>query len=395
MGSEPDMSRARETEPEDRPLGSRRTSQSQSQGRSSGDTNPETTRASQSNARLPGPRRAESKDDVRSVFVPSEEARGRRSQRVWWILLAIIGIGAVGSVCVMVAWPRVNPRRLDPVENVAESYLKALAKNDNEVARSLSTIDEPPGIRSVRSVDRDKRGNRTIKGSFAPLGELHARIESEYDYDKSAGRFTPKNALGAAAETLDALHAAKEDAEKSGMYKKMQSGDPDDIFDSAEQLGQVFSKLAEGALAPKRIVPTYQMLVESSKPPVPEDAKAFALEVAASPKQWDALLKRPFHSLKPDGPFVYEKAEVTATVTDKLASLGDPPSKLKLTLMRFRLEGIDTTWKVVSAKRILPGSQEQPPAKSPAPAPARRSLGDPASPPDSGSRSLHDGPANR
>jgi hypothetical protein len=310
-------------------------------------------------------------------------------------LLGIIGVSSVTAVCVMVAWPKVNPRRLDPVENVAESYLKALAKNDNEVARTFSTIDEPPGIRSVRSVARDKRGNRTIKGSFAPLGELHARIDAEYVYDSSAGRFTPKNAMGAAAETLDALHAAKEDAEKSGMYKKMQSGDPNDIFDSAEQLGQVFTKLAETTLTPKRLVPTYQMLVESSKPPVPDDAKALALEVAASSKQWDALLKRPFHTLKPDGPFVYERAEVTATVTDKLASLGDPPSKLRLTLLRFRLEGIDTAWKVMSAKRILPGSEEKPAEKSPAPAPVRRSLGDPAPPSDSATRSLHDGPANR
>lgn len=380
------MSRARE--PEDRPLGPRRTNP----GRP-GETNPDLTGARQSSARLSGPRRIDTTDEASAVFVPSADARGRRSQRLWWILLGIIGIGAVGAVGVMVAWPRVNPRRLDPVENVAESYLKALAKNDNEVARTMSTIDEPPGIRSVRSVARDKRGSRVIKGSFAPLGELHARIDAEYEYDESAGRFKPKNALGPAAETLDALHAAKEDAEKSGMYKKMQSGDPNDIFDSAEQLGQVFTKLAEGALAPKRILPTYKMLIESSKPPVSDDAKALALEVAESPKQWHALLKRPFHTLKPDGPFLYEKAEVTATVTDKLASLGDPPSKLRLTLVRFRLEGIDTTWKVVSAKRVLPGSQDKPPEKGPAP--ERRSLGDPAPKADSGYRSLHDEPASR
>jgi hypothetical protein len=308
-------------------------------------------------------------------------------------LLGIIGVGAVAAVGVMVAWPRVNPRRLDPVENVAESYLKALAKNDNEVARSISTIDEPPGIRSVQSLTRDKRGNRMIKGSFAPLGELHGRIDAEYEFDQSADRFKPKNALGAAAETLDALHAAKDEAKKSGMYEKMQSGDPNDIFDSAEQLGQVFTKLAETTLAPKKILPTYKMLVESSKPPVPDDAKALAMEVADSPAQWNALLKRPFHTLKPDGPFLYEKAEVIATVHDKLASLGDPPSKIKLTLVRFRLEGIDTTWKVVSAKRILPGSDAKPVEKSPAP--PRKSLGDPAPKADSEYRSLHDVPANR
>ncbi|MHC5540479.1 hypothetical protein ACYOEI_19835, partial [Singulisphaera rosea] len=40
-----------------------------------------------------------------------------------------------------------------------------------------------------------------------------------------------------------------------------------------------------------------------------------------------------------------------AMVADKLASSGDPPSKLILKLVRFRLEGIDTGWKVVSARR--------------------------------------------
>jgi len=303
-------------------------------------------------------------------------------------VLGLLALAALGAVGVMVAWPRINPRRLDPIEQVAESYLKALAQNDAETARRLATIDEPPAIRSVRSITRDRRKSRTLKGSFAPLGELHARIESEYVYDTAAGRFTPKNALGAAAETMDALQAAKEDAEKSGMYKKMQSGDPNEIFDAAEQFGKVFTKLAEGALAPKKILPSYQMLVESSKPPVPEEAKALALEVAASPKDWDALLKRPFHSLKPDGPFLYERAEVTATVMDKLASLGDPPSKLRLTLVRFRLEGIDTTWKVVSARRILPGSEEKPAEKGPAS--PRPSLGTPTPKPDPGTQSLHD-----
>jgi hypothetical protein len=380
------MSRAKE--PEDRPLGPRRTYQERTVG-----NDPGAARVGKSNARLSGPQHTEPADLPGTVFIPSEEASTRRSQRLWWILLAIMGIGAVMAVCIMVAWPRVNPRRLDPVERVAESYLNALAKNDNAVARKFSTIDEPPGIRSVKSLARDKRGSRTIKGSFAPLGELHARIESDYVYDESAGRFTPKIALGAAAETLDALHAAKEDAEKSGMYEKMKSGDPNDIFDSAEQLGKAISKLAEGALAPKRILPTYKMLVESSKPPVPDDAKALAFEVADSPKQWQSLLKRHFHTLKPDGPYLYEKAEVIATVHDKLASLGDPPSKLKLTLVRFRLEGIDTTWKVVSAKRILPGMEEKPTEKEKTPAPVRKSLGDPASQPGSEYRSIHDGVA--
>jgi hypothetical protein len=290
-----------------------------------------------------------------SVFVPSSEQEPAPSRRWAWFALGFLAVVAIGAVGVIIAWPELNPRRLDPVERVAADYLNALAREDAVSARRLGTIDEPPAIRSVRRVTRDATRDQLLKGSFAPLGEFHSRIEAEYVYDPGAGRFTPKHPLGAAAETMDLLEAAKNDAEKSGLYKKMQSGDPDELFDAAEQLGKVFTKLAEGALAPKRILPSYQMLVESAKPPLPEDAKALALEVGASSKTWDALLKRSFHSLKADGPFILERAEVSATATDRLASSGDPPTRLRLELVRFRLEGIDTGWKVVSARRITPG----------------------------------------
>jgi hypothetical protein len=289
---------------------------------------------------------------------------------------------AIGAVAVMVAWPKLNPRKLDPVERVAESYLTALAGKEPESARRFGTVEEPPAIRSVRRINRERGHDHLLKGSFATLGEFHRRLDAEFTYDPSAARFTPKNAMGPAAETLDALHAAEEDAEKSGLFKKMESGDPDDLFDAAEQYGKVFSKLAEGVLSPKRIVPTYQMLVESAKPPLPEHAKKLALEVAGSQNDWNALLRRPFHSLKADGPFIYERAEVSATATDRLASLGDPPTRLRLVLARFRLEGIDTGWKVVSVKRITLNEVEEK-AKTPltkvearSPGEISKSLGD-------------------
>jgi hypothetical protein len=304
-----------------------------------------------------------------TVFVPAPAPEVVPSRRWLWFGLGFFTVVAVAAIGVLVAWPRLNPRRLDPAERVAEDYLKALAAEDAVAAGRLATLDEPPAIRSARNVRRDRSADRRVKGSFAPLAELHARIQAEYVYDPGSGRYTPKNPLGAAAETMDALQAAKEDAEKSGLYKKMQSGDPNDIFDAAEQFGLVFTKLAEGVLAPKRVLPSYQMLVESSQPPLPVQAKALALEFAASPKSWDALLKRPFQTLKADGPFIYERAEIIATVTDRLASLGDPPSRLRLTLVRFRLEGIDTGWKVISARRIIPGSDagDSKPAGGPSP----------------------------
>ena len=231
-----------------------------------------------------------------------------------------------------------------------------------------------------------------MKGSFAPLGQLHARIDAEFVYDESAGRFTPKNAMGAAAETLDKLHEAKADAEKSGLYKKMQSGDPDGNLRCRRMAirSKVFTRdLATQGDSPRaqtnEFLPTYKMLVDESKPPLSEDAKrASQAEVAATPKDWDALLKRPFHTLKPDGPFVFERAEVNAMATDRLASSGDPPSRLRLVLVRFRLEGIDTGWKVISIRRILPGDE----AKKPEP--TSRSTSQPPSPSPGEPRSLHD-----
>ena len=306
-------------------------------------------------------------DPPESVFTPSEEALERRSRRWLWIGLAVLTVLAVGSVAVMVYWPRLKPKPRDAVEKVAADYLDALARQDEQATQRLGTVEEPPAIASYHDLYHQKGRDRVIKGSFATIAGLHRRIEGEFTYDPVAGRFTPKNALGIAGETLDALHAAKDEAEKSGMYDKMKSGNPDDLFDAAEQYGKVFTKLAESTLAPKRILPTYQMLLESSKPPLSAEAKALAMAVAEDPKRWDALLKREFWKLKPDGPFIYEEAEVTASGRDRLASLGDPPSRLRLGLVRFRLEGIDTGWKVVSARRVQPGDDQPAPTAPPSP----------------------------
>lgn len=328
-----------------------------------------------SDAPRPRPRRRESTPDpppaeASTVFVPSGEALERRSWFRWSVVLGLLGLIVIGAVGVMVAWPLLHPRKLDPVERVAQSFLDALVNDDPTAANRVSVVADPPAIRSAKGLVRDRKGTHTIRGSFAPLAALHARIDADYQLDPGSGRYTPKNTLGPAAETLDALHSAKDDAEKSGLYKKMQSGDPNEPFDAAEEFGKVFTKLAETTLAPQKLVPTYKMLVEQSKPPLSSEAKALALEFAGSSETWDALLKRPYAKLKADGPFVFDKAEVTALVRDKLASMGDPPSRLRLVLVRFRLEGIDTGWKVVSAKRDIPAE----PAKPAPPRPETESL---------------------
>ncbi|WP_148593807.1 zinc ribbon domain-containing protein [Aquisphaera giovannonii] len=294
---------------------------------------------------------------ARTVFVPSAESRERSGRRRWLILLAIPALVLPIAAAVLVAWPRLGPRPVGAVERVADQYLHAIAKDEETAQRKLSTVEDPPAIRSYREVRRDRRADRTVKGSFAPIGRLHAKIAASYAYDPSIGRFTPKNPLGAAGETLDAVQAARENVEKSGLYDKMKSGDPDDIFDAAEGLGQVFSQLAQGAVSPKRVLPTYKTLVDDAKPPLPKDAKELADAVGEDPKSWDALLGRRFVDLKADGPFILDRAEVEAQAEDRLSSLGDPPTPLRLSLVRFRLEGIDTGWRVVAIRRVLPGDE--------------------------------------
>jgi hypothetical protein len=313
-----------------------------------------------------------------SVFVPTDPPR--RPGRLRKIGLGVALVVLVAAVGVAVSWPALrrwwHPIPPDPVAVAAGAYLQALVDGDAEAARRLGTIDEPPAIRSFRDVRRLPEGDRTIKGSFAPIAALHARIDEKFEYDPAIGRFKVRDPLGPAAETLDALHDAKAKAEQDAIYKKMASGDPDDIFDAAEGLGGALAKMAEGVLAPKKLVPTYKQLVVEAKPPLPPDEEALALDYAAHREAWDALLKRPFPTLKADGPFLFDRAEVTATVRDRLASLGDPPTGLRLTLVRFRLEGIDTGWKVISARR--PGAPPEAPAES---APAARPGPEPSSTP--------------
>ena len=267
---------------------------------------------------------------------------------------------AVGAVGVMVYWPRLKPkpRDADAVEKVAGDYLDALVRQDEETARQAEhgrgASGDPLASRRLST----RRPATDDQGLVRALAGLHKRIDAEFTYDSAAGRFTPKNALGIAGETLDALHAAKDEAEKSGMYKKMQSGDPNDIFDAAEQYGKVFEKLAKSALTPKRLLPTYKMLVESAKPPLLRGGQGAGPRRGRGPQAVGRPAQAAVLDLKPDGPFIYEEAEVTATGRDRLASLGDPPSRLRLKLVRFRLEGIDTGWKVVSARRVQPGDDK-------------------------------------
>lgn len=316
-----------------------------------------------------------------SVFVPTDPNRASRRRR-WWMLALLALLTAAGAGLV-VAWPAIKvwwhpkpPAPPDPIANAARGYLEALVEGDSARSRELGTVELPPAIRTFRKVVHDRSGDRVVKGPFGPIAAFHDEVDRTFAYDPSVRRFTPRNPLGPAAETLDALHEAKDQAEKSGLYKKMQSGDPDDLFDAAEELGKTMSGLASGVLAPKKLIPSYRQLVEEAKPPLPPAERELALDFGEHPADWDALLKRPFVTLRSDGPFVLETAHVTAQVVDTLGSLGDPPRTLHLTLKRFRLEGIDTGWKVTAARREGEAPPSPEPKTEPSPTPPTRSPGE-------------------
>ena len=114
----------------------------------------------------------------------------------------------------------------------------------------------------------------------------------------------PKNALGPAAETLDALHEAKAKAEQEKTAEKIKSGNPEDLFDAAEAMAKSMAALAEGALSPKKLIPTYQQLVDDAKPPLPASERELALPCRRKPRDLgtaaetslsDAQGRRPLH----------------------------------------------------------------------------------------------------
>ena len=282
------------------------------------------------------------------------------------------GPARIAPVAVEPARPTPLPaatRRLDPAESAASAYLQSLVGGDPEASRRLGTVESPPAISTFFNVRRDPDHATSIRGSFAPIAALHARIDEDFAFDPKIGRFTPRNALGPAADTLDALHAAKEKAEKDGLYRKIAGGTPDDLFDAAEQLGKVYTNLAETALAPRKLLPTYKHLIQDSKPPLPSSETALALDYADRRATWDALLGRPFLTLRSEGPFTLERAEVAASVADRLASYGDPPTPLRLELTRFQLDGIDTGWRVTAVRREPPPPNPEPRSSQP-PSPA-------------------------
>jgi DNA-directed RNA polymerase subunit RPC12/RpoP len=328
-----------------------------------------------------------------SVFIAKDKnKKGKESGKSQKGLYAGVLGGLFLIVVGVIAWPAIrdwlDPRPRTMVEAAAYDYLKALKDGDEAAVKRIGVVEDPPGIRKFSNIRREKERDSRLNGNFKTIGKLHRSIEKQFTYDPSIGRFTPKNPLGPAAETLDALHAAKEKAEKNKTYEKMASGDPDESMDATFSFFGDIAKLSDGILSPKRLIPSYKMLIQGAKPPLTGNELALAMDYATHREAWDKLLGRPFPTIKSDGPFAFDRSEVLATVQDKLGSAGDPPVTLRLKLVRFQMDGIDTKWRVVSARRVIPGQPDAPededgPEPQITPEPEKPSPGDaPAIPKD-------------
>jgi hypothetical protein len=301
---------------------------------------------------------------------PEDDRRPRRFRRLVPFILGILGGLALTSVVLLPMLRRPEPappaqaEPVDPVEETALAFLDALVAGDAEEVDRLSTLADPPAISFHAASRRDPEQDETIRGSFAPIAALHEQLARTYDYDPAIDRFRNANPLGVAADLMDEVESLRQENEQADIYSRIAGGSADEQLDAAIEYAESFANLTRNILPRKELVPTYSQLVRDAEPPLPPDAEAMALRFGEDKETWDELLGRPFVTIEADGPFVLEEAEVTAIIRDRLASPGDPVRRLRLSLARFRLDAIDTGWKVVGARR------EDQPEDAPTPPPA-------------------------
>ena len=195
---------------------------------------------------------------------------------------------SLAGVAALDLWPRVKPRaRLDPVERVAEGYLQALIKGDLAAQQRLSTIEEPPAIRSYQGVHRDSSHNRTIKGSFAPLApSTSGSSPNSPTIRRSPGSRRSTRWVRPPRRSTPCTRPRRRPRNR-GSTRRWPAAIPTTSSTPPRTSARSSPSSPKGLLAPKKILPTYKMLVDEAKPPIPRAEKELALAVADDPKTWD------------------------------------------------------------------------------------------------------------
>ncbi len=314
------------------------------------------------------------------VDASSAESSTRRRRRLLMALaLLLLVVPGITALVMTRPWEwideRIAAKPFDPNDpaSVAQRFVDLLDRGDFEAATEWTTLeaDQLPAARDPRMLRPEPPGPPhnaiQISGDFSPLTDLHRQIDREYEYDPAIGRFQPRNPLGLAADTLQGLEAAKEQVEQGGLYDKIASGDPDDLFDAAESLARMYTdlggSLTNEALSSKRLVPTYKQLVDGADPKLTGAPEMLADHYVENSETWDDLLNRPFFELDSETPFALEEVRYRVTTNLGNASPTDPPTILRLTLTRFNLGGRDTGWKVTRIETV-DRSEEAPPSGS-------------------------------
>ena len=350
-----------------------------------------TSSAARSSAPSAGPSRSPPTGLTPAAGIARRARPGRSSSRPtppasppprpWRVAVVVLALLAVAAVAVVVAWPAIrrwwHPVPPDPVETVATAYLQALVDGDTEAAGRLGTVDLPPAIRTFRASSHDKDRDTRAQGLVRPdhrvprqgRRDVHLRplvrpvhpAERPRPRRRDARRPPRGQGQGRGRRPL------QEDAERR---PRTTSSTPPRAW------RKPIAALAKGVARAAQADPLVQAARRGREAPAAPAERALALDFAANRETWDLLLKRPF--TYPEG-----RRPVRARTRrghrdrsiDALGSSGDPPTPLRLTLTRFRLEGIDTGWHVTSARREgvdPPPAVETEPPPAVAPASSRR-----------------------
>ena len=284
-----------------------------------------------------------------SVFVAAEPPR--RPGR-----LRKVGLGVADVACWSraSAWPSPgHPRRWwhpippDPVEVAGGAYLQALADGDYEAAHRLGTVDEPPAIRSFRDVRRLPDRRPHAQGVVRPdrrvprADRREVRVRSRDRpiqgprSPRTGGRDARRAARGQGQGR--AGRDLQEDGQRrSGRHLRRGRGS-----------GRGHGQAGRGRARPQEARPDLQAARRRCEAPAaPRCEPSWRSTTPRTARPWDALLKRPFPTLKADGPFRFERAEVIghrarpARLARRSADRAAPdPRPVPARRDRHRLEG--------------------------------------------------------
>lgn len=288
-----------------------------------------------------------------SAWVPARAIDRRRpswGRRLLLLLLVAVPILVVAGLVVI---PPLLPK--DPRAVVIEQYLEAVRTGEEEKAAELGVLDEPPLTASVgRIVEREDVGD-AYAGAYEPIAQFHRDIGQKYT--PRGDVYLKEDMTGTLAKMLNLRKEAAVKGE--AIAKKIERGRPEDLFDAAEGLAEGYSGIFDAILGPvdspakaEPIVLTYEDLVAEHAKDLGAEQRLLLDDFAANRDKWERLLGRDPRELNAKGEFRVDDTVWETRVWLPGQSSGEPPKTVRFTLRRFRVDLIDTGWKVWSQEVV-------------------------------------------